>query len=149
MSLVYDSPKTTNTERFAVKAFLKALGATTLAEKVRECEPADLDDAVKHAKRFKSYSFCNKVTSDGKQAHYNNDGVRVRAVFPSNRNGGKAFTNVITPPNANDVVNAGHSEAEYQALPNELWAFRASQQSAPSMLPPNVNQFPFQGSTAQ
>jgi len=129
MSLAYEGPMTENTEAFAIEAFIKALGNTPLAGKVRESEPRDLDEAVKHAKRYESYTHCTKVNTDNEQGHYNKDGGRVRAV--SNGKG---------EPKVNSVASVGPSLAEYQAVLNELRAFRESRQSAPMVMPPAIGQ---------
>jgi len=89
----------------------------------------DLDEAVKHAKRYESYTHCTKVNTDNEQGHYNKDGGRVRAV--SNGKG---------EPKVNSVASVGPSLAEYQAVLNELRAFRESRQSAPMVMPPAIGQ---------
>ena len=55
MVLAYPGARTKHFDAFAVDSFIKSLDDSGLRLKIRELEPRDLDDAVKHAKRLEAY----------------------------------------------------------------------------------------------
>jgi len=67
LAYAYEGPKSTHTNAFAVDAFLKALGNHEIANKIRELDPVDLDEAVKHARRLESYARCDVAIPTGNQ----------------------------------------------------------------------------------
>jgi len=62
MALAYEGPRSELTDVLAVDSFIRALNNSVISMKVRELEPGNLDEAVRHARRFESYAMCCKAT---------------------------------------------------------------------------------------
>lgn len=59
--MAYPGPQTTHSDALAGNAFVKALSDDPkLCLKVRELDPKDLDEAVRHAKLFEAYRLAAK-----------------------------------------------------------------------------------------
>jgi len=52
MALAYEGQRSGLTDVLAVDSFIRALDNSVISMKVRELEPGNLDEAVRHAHRF-------------------------------------------------------------------------------------------------
>jgi len=145
MALAYEGAKSHHTDLFAVEAFLVALNDYDLADKIREFEPVDLDEAVRHARRLESYGQCRKVNG-GEEPGRNTrekDGGHVRAVVSEDSQPMAQVPAVTTA-----VVKEQVTMSDLQKIHMEINALKeASQQRAFNGLTPMTNMIPSGGNS--
>jgi len=133
-ALAYPGPINSHTKLIAIEAFLCALDNSDLSERIRELNPIDIDDAVRHAKRLGSYGNGGHGYSNKKGG----DNGRVRAITkepikskinPTNNSG----DNQPTP----SVSNA--SPVNPVANGTSFWPTMPPQQVYYSNMPPQNN----------
>jgi len=120
MSVAYEGPKSELTDVLVIEAFIKALGVSKMAFKVRESEPANLDKAVRHAHRFESM-LCvlrSEPTRVNEQGRYHYTGVQTETACLANVDV-KAPTSPMTiDAEATHIL----SENEFRSLTNDFAA---------------------------
>src|SRR5258708_22809221 len=119
MSLAYEGPRSPHTDAFTVEAFYTALDDSDFADKIRELQPVDLDEAVRHAKRIESYGQSRKASlvEDVPRNRRDKDHGHVRAVV-SDSTPVKTVTPVVTTAVVKDQIDMNeiqrlHMEINY------------------------------------
>jgi len=98
-----------------------AFNNSVISMKVRECEPENLEEAVRHARRFESYAMCSEATRVNEQGRHRYTGVQAETACLTN-NVVKTHT---LPTTDNSAVTHNLSETEFRSLTNEITALRA------------------------
>ena len=105
MGMAYKGEKSTHRDDMGADKFLAALDDEELKLKVMECEPKNLDEAVKHAQRFESYRASAEGANVDNQARGRiRDNYQARAV--NNRSGNSTGATNRADHNNDDGVLA-------------------------------------------
>jgi len=127
MALAYEGPRSVHTDSFAVEAFLKALDDPDLSIRVKELEPIDIDHAVRHAKRFESYTQGTRTVRNDDRPMFRETNARVI----SSQNSGASSIAVGQSNAQSSDIKYAEMALEVQRMRSELDALKSDPKTVP------------------